>query len=120
MIAAGRGDIVNMASIAGKEGNPGQVAYSASKGGVIALTKAIAREVAAAGITVNCVAPTVIEGPFSDAMDAELRGSIRSRIPMDRFGSAAEVAAMIAWIASPECSFTTGFCFDLTGGRATY
>lgn len=120
MLAVGRGWIVSMASIAGKEGNALQAAYSASKGGVIALTKSLAKEVAARGISVNCVAPTVIEGPFADAMLESQRAEIRAKIPMGRFGRPEEVAATIAWIASAECSFTTGFCFDLTGGRATY
>lgn len=120
MLQAGHGRIVLMASIAGKEGNPGQSAYSAAKGGIIALTKALAKEVATAGITVNCVAPTVVEGPFSSAMTEELRESILKKIPMRRFARADEVASLIAWIASNECSFNTGVCFDLSGGRATY
>lgn len=120
LLEAGGGRIVNIASIAGKEGNAEQAAYSASKGGVIAFTKALAREVAAQGITVNCLAPTVVEGRFAETMSEEMRGAIRARIPMGRFVATDEVAAMVAWICSDECSFTTGFCFDLTGGRSTY
>ncbi len=120
MIEQGYGRIVNLASIAGKEGNPGQAAYSASKGGVIALTKSLAKEVATRGITVNCVAPTVIEGPFSEAMTEESRRAILQKIPMRRFGRPDEVAALVTWICSDECSFNTGVCFDLSGGRATF
>ena len=119
MIGRQSGRIISMASIAGKEGNPLQSAYSASKGGVIAFTKSLAREVADRGITVNCVAPTVIDGEFALAMSDAQRSELRQKIPMRRFGRADEVASLISWIASPECSFTTGFCFDLTGGRAT-
>ena len=120
MLRARQGRIVMMASIAGKEGNSGQTAYSAAKGGVIAFTKSLAKEVATAGITVNCVAPTIVEGPFSAAMTSEARDAILRKIPMQRFAKADEVAALIAWIASAESSFNTGVCFDLTGGRATY
>jgi len=120
MIAAGYGRIVNIASIAGKEGNPGQAAYSASKAGVITLTKTIAKEVARQGITVNCIAPTMVRGPFAESMTADSRDSLLKKIPMGRFAESEEVAAMVAWICSDECSFTTGACFDLSGGRATY
>jgi 2-dehydro-3-deoxy-L-rhamnonate dehydrogenase (NAD+) len=120
MAAGGGGAIVALASIAGKEGNALQAAYSASKGGVIALTKSLAKEVVGDGITVNCIAPTVIEGPFSEQMTDEMKEALLAKIPMRRFGRAEEVAAMASWISSPECSFTTGVCFDLTGGRATY
>ncbi|MCL4414593.1 MAG: SDR family oxidoreductase, partial [Actinobacteria bacterium] len=116
----GRGSVVNISSIAGKEGNPGQAAYSAAKAGVIAFTKALAKEVATDGITVNAITPTVIEGPFSEQMTSDLRQALLAKIPMRRFGRAEEVAAMVAWICSEECSFTTGSVFDLTGGRATY
>jgi len=116
----GSGRVVNISSIAGKEGNPGQAAYSAAKAGVIALTKALAKEVATEGITVNAITPTVIEGPFSEQMSAELRQALLAKIPMRRFGHAEEVAAMVAWICSEECSFTTGAVFDMTGGRASY
>lgn len=120
MVERGVGRIVAMASMAGKEGNPGQAAYSASKGGVIAFTKSLAKELAESGVTVNCIAPTAIEGEFSAAMSEETRAGILRKIPMNRFGRAEEVAELIAWVCSPECSFTTGFCFDLSGGRATY
>lgn len=120
MIAAKKGWIVNLASIGGKEGNAGQAPYCSSKGGVIALTKSVAKEVADHGIIVNCVAPTVVEGPFSDEMEDWRRAAILSKIPMGRFTRADEVAATVSWMSSPGCSFTTGFCFDVTGGRATY
>lgn len=116
----GAGWIVNLASISGKEGNAGQAAYSASKGGVIAFTKALAKEVAADGITVNAIAPTMVEGPLSASMSPELRRALLAKIPMGRLGQPREVAAMVSWICSDQCSFTTGFVFDLTGGRATY
>jgi len=120
MTSRKRGFIVNLASIAGKEGNAMQAAYSAAKGGVIALTKALAKEVAADGVTVNAVAPTMIEGPLSASMSDELRAKLLAKIPMGRLGRPEEVAAMVAWICSGECSFTTGSVFDLSGGRATY
>lgn len=120
MLGRGHGRIVNISSIAGKEGNARQAGYSASKAGVIGFTKALAKEVARRGVTVNAITPTVIEGPFSAAMSEELREEIRRKIPMGRFGRSEEVAAMVAWICSDECSFTTGSVFDLTGGRATY
>jgi NAD(P)-dependent dehydrogenase (short-subunit alcohol dehydrogenase family) len=120
MQRAGRGWIVNMASIAGKEGTPGHSAYSASKGGVIAFTKALAREVAAAGISVNCIAPAGVETRMAGEMTDEEKVQAFARIPFGRFCQPGEVAALISWIGSPECSFTTGFCFDLSGGRASY
>ncbi len=120
MLEAGRGHIVNMASIAAKEPPPGQSGYAASKAGVMAFTKALAKEVARDGVTVNCVAPTIVEGPFAEAFEPAALEKIRSLIPMGRFARPSEVAALIAWICSPECSFTTGFCFDLSGGRASW
>jgi NAD(P)-dependent dehydrogenase (short-subunit alcohol dehydrogenase family) len=120
MLETRRGYIVNMASIAGKEPPAGQAGYAASKAGVIALTKALAKEVAQQGVTVNCVAPTIVEGPFAEAFQPAALEKIRALIPMGRFARPAEVAALIAWICSPECSFTTGFCFDLSGGRASW
>jgi 2-dehydro-3-deoxy-L-rhamnonate dehydrogenase (NAD+) len=120
MGAAGRGRIVSLASIAGKEGNASQSAYSASKGGVIALTKSLAKELAAQGVLANCIAPTVIDGPLARTMADEQRTLLQAKIPLGRFGQPEEVADLVAWICSPACSFTTGFCFDLTGGRATY
>lgn len=120
MLQAGHGYIVNMASIAGKEPPPGQSGYAASKAGVIALTKALAKEVARDGVIVNCVAPTIVEGPFADAFEPAALERIRSLIPMGRFARPLEVASLISWICSPECSFTTGFCFDVSGGRASW
>ena len=118
--ANGYGRIVNVASVAGKEGNPNGSAYAAAKGGVIAYTKSIAKELAQSGVLVNCVAPTMAETDLLKQMTPEFIASIKAKIPMGRFMAIEELAAMVAWIASPECSFTTGFTFDLTGGRATY
>ena len=109
-----------MASIAGKEGNANGSAYAAAKGGVIAYTKSISKELAQSGVLVNCVAPTMAETDLLKQMTPEFIASIKAKIPMRRFMAIEELAAMVAWIASPECSFTTGFTFDLTGGRATY
>jgi NAD(P)-dependent dehydrogenase (short-subunit alcohol dehydrogenase family) len=114
------GRIVNIASIAGKEGNPNSSAYAAAKGGVIAYTKSVAKELAQSGVLVNCVTPTMAETDLLQQMTPEFIASIKAKIPMGRFVTIEEVAAMVAWIASRECSFTTGFTFDLTGGRATY
>ena len=114
------GRIVNIASIAGKEGVPGIAAYSAAKAGVIALTKSLAKELALDGITANCIAPAMAETELIRDLAPEFIQTMKAKIPMGRFLQVPEVAAMAAWIASPECSFTTGFTFDLTGGRATY
>ncbi|MBL8808382.1 MAG: SDR family oxidoreductase [Rhodospirillales bacterium] len=114
------GRIVNVASIAGKEGVPNIAAYSAAKGGVIAFTKSVAKELALDGITVNCVAPSMVETDLLKQMNETHIANMKAKIPMGRFLYADEIAAMVAWIAGPECSFTTGFAFDLTGGRATY
>jgi 2-dehydro-3-deoxy-L-rhamnonate dehydrogenase (NAD+) len=114
------GRIVNVASIAGKEGVPNISAYSAAKGGVIAFSKAIARELAGDGVLVNCVAPAMVETDLLAQMTEQHVAAMKAKIPMGRFVQAEEIAAMVAWIAGPECSFTTGFTFDLTGGRATY
>jgi 3-oxoacyl-[acyl-carrier protein] reductase len=116
----GYGRIVNVASIAGKEGNPNSSAYAAAKGGVIAYTKSISKELAQSGVLANCIAPTMAETDLLKEMTPEFIASIKAKIPMGRLLAIEEVAAMVAWIASPECSFTTGFTFDLTGGRATY
>ena len=123
MARNGYGRIVNVTSIAGKEGNAFQSAYSASKAGIIALTKSLAKEVAGQGIVVNCVAPSVFDTPMHRATrddDPGLMRRILERIPMNRIGDPDEFAAMSAWLVSEECSFTTGFVFDLSGGRATY
>jgi 3-oxoacyl-[acyl-carrier protein] reductase len=114
------GRIVNVASIAGKEGNPNASHYSATKGGVIALTKSLGKEVARDGIVVNCVTPAVIETPILEGVPQSHIDYMLARIPMGRVGQPAEVAAMIAWLASSDCSFTTAGVFDLSGGRATY
>jgi 3-oxoacyl-[acyl-carrier protein] reductase len=121
MLAADYGRIVNLASVAGKEGNPFSAAYSAAKAGVISFTKSLAKETATTGIRVNCVAPAIIatKNLYHD-MPEEMRRLWVSRVPMGRPGRPEEVAAMIAWLASEECSFTTGAAFDLSGGRATY
>jgi NAD(P)-dependent dehydrogenase (short-subunit alcohol dehydrogenase family) len=116
----GGGRIINVASIVGKEGHPNICAYAAAKAGVIGLTKSIARELAGTGVTVNCIAPAITETDLFREMTAEHVAASKARIPMGRFLTIPEIAAMTAWIASDECSFTTGFTFDLSGGRATY
>ncbi|MBI4636877.1 MAG: SDR family oxidoreductase [Candidatus Rokubacteria bacterium] len=120
MLAQGGGRIVNIASIAGKEGNPTLVPYSSAKAGVIGLTKALAKEVATRGILVNAVAPAVIETEMLRQMTKETVDYLIAKIPMGRVGTPAEVAALVAWLASDECSFSTGAVYDLSGGRATY
>lgn len=117
------GRIVNAASVAGKEGNAFQSAYSAAKGGVIAFTKSVAKELALSGVVVNAIAPTLFDTPLaqsaiSGAPDTLMR--IMEKIPMHRLGRPEEAAAMVAWLSSEDCSFTTGVTFDLSGGRATY
>jgi 2-dehydro-3-deoxy-L-rhamnonate dehydrogenase (NAD+) len=114
------GRIVNVASIAGKEGNPNLAPYSATKAGVICLTKALAKEVCTHGIYVNCVTPAVIDTPILRQVTQEQIDYMTSRIPMGRVGKPEEVAALIHFLASDECSFTTGACVDISGGRATY
>jgi len=114
------GRLVNIASVAGKEGNAGMLAYSSSKAAVIGLTKVIGKEYAETGITCNAIAPAVIQTPMVAALPKEQVKYMTEKIPMKRTGTLDEVAALACWVASPECSFTTGFCFDLTGGRATY
>jgi 3-oxoacyl-[acyl-carrier protein] reductase len=116
----GYGRVVNVASIAGKEGNPMAAAYSASKAAVIAMTKSIGKDVAGTGILVNCVAPAVIETPMLGDMSQEHVDYMVSRIPLGRMGRPEEAAALIAFLASEDCSFATGACFDLSGGRAVY
>jgi len=120
MVAQGYGRVVNIASIAGKEGNPNAGAYSASKAGVIALTKTLGKEHAGADIAVNCVTPAAARTRIFDQMSQTHIDFMLSKIPRGRFVQVDEVAAMIVWMASPENSFTTGAVFDLSGGRATY
>ncbi|MBY6048250.1 SDR family NAD(P)-dependent oxidoreductase [Vannielia litorea] len=120
MKAAGYGRIVNIASVAGKEGNPNAPAYSATKAAVIGLTKSLGKELADTAVTVNCIAPAAVESPIFDQMTPEFIAFMKSKIPMGRFGTTDEIAAMICWLASPEASFTTGACFDQSGGRATF
>lgn len=114
------GRIVNIASIAGKEGNPNASAYSASKAAVIGLTKSLGKETASTGIRVNCVTPAAIKTPLFEQMTQRHIDFMLSKIPQGRFGTLEEAAAMICWLASEECSFSTGAVFDLSGGRATY
>jgi 2-dehydro-3-deoxy-L-rhamnonate dehydrogenase (NAD+) len=114
------GRIINIASIAGKEGNPNAAAYSAAKAGVIALTKSLGKELAGTGVLVNCVTPAAIETDIFAQMTREHIEFMKSKIPMGRFGTVDEVAAVVAWLASKECSFSTGAVFDISGGRATY
>ena len=120
MKAGGYGRIVNIASIAGKEGNPMAGAYSSSKGAVIALTKAIGKDVAGSGILVNCIAPAVINTPILGQISAEHIAYMTARIPLGRVGEPNEVAALVSWLASEEMSFSTAACYDISGGRATY
>jgi len=120
MKAGGYGRIVNVASIAGKEGNPMAAAYSSSKAAVIGITKAIGKDVAGTGILVNCIAPAVIRTPMLDGLSEEHVRYMTSRIPLGRMGETEEVAALICWLASEEMSFSTGAVFDISGGRATY
>jgi 2-dehydro-3-deoxy-L-rhamnonate dehydrogenase (NAD+) len=120
MLKAGYGRIVHVASIAGKEGNPRMASYSATKAGLIGLTKAIGREYATTGVTINAIAPAVIRTPLVDATAPDVVKGMLARIPMGRAGELEEIATMLAFMISPGCSFTTGFTFDLSGGRATY
>jgi len=114
------GRIVNIASVAGKEGNPNASAYSTSKAGVIGLTKSLGKELAKTGIRVNCVTPAAVRTAIFDQMSQQHIDFMLSKIPLGRFGEVDEIAAMVCWLASEDCSFSTGAVFDLSGGRATY
>ena len=120
MVERGWGRVVNIASIAGKEGNAHQSAYSASKGAVIALTKSVAKELATTGVLINAVAPTITNTPLLGPATQEMLDFMVSRVPMGRMCEPEEVAALVGWLCSEECSFSTGACYDITGGRATY
>lgn len=120
MAVRGYGRILHLASISGKEGNPLLVAYSATKAGLIGMVKSVGKEYATTGVTVNAMAPALVQSPMTESFSNEQLEYLKSKIPMNRIGTAAEVAEMAAWIVSPACSFTTGFTFDLSGGRATY
>jgi NAD(P)-dependent dehydrogenase (short-subunit alcohol dehydrogenase family) len=120
MLAAGYGRIVNIASVAGKEGNPNMSAYSASKAGVIGLTKSLGKELATKGVLVNCITPASFQSPILEQLPASQVEYMRSRIPMGRLGEIHETTAMACWLASEECSFSTAATFDTSGGRTTY
>ncbi|MBA4326704.1 MAG: 3-oxoacyl-ACP reductase [Polaromonas sp.] len=120
MRARNYGRIVNIASVAGKDGNPNASAYSASKAAVIALTKSLGKELADTGVRVNCVTPAAVKTAIFDQMSPEHIAFMLSKIPMGRFGTPEEVAAMVGWLCTEECSFSTGAVFDLSGGRSTY
>ena len=120
MRQANYGRIVNIASVAGKDGNPNASAYSASKAAVMALTKSLGKELADTGVGVNCVTPAAVKTAIFDQMSEEHIQFMLSKIPMGRFGTPEEVAAMVGWLCTEECSFSTGAVFDLSGGRATY
>ena len=120
LIAEKRGRVVNIASIAGKEGNPNAAHYSSAKAGVIGFTKSLGKELAKTGVIANCVTPAVIQTDIFSQMAPQHIDYMLSRIPMGRFGQKEEVAALVAWLCSADCSFSTGAVFDLSGGRATY
>ena len=120
MLQNGYGRIVNVASVAGKEGNPNASAYSASKAGVIGFTKSLGKELATQGVLVNCITPAAFESPIFDQMPQSHIDYMLSRIPMGRFGKVEESAAMICWLVSEECSFSTASTFDTSGGRTTF
>lgn len=116
----GYGRIVNISSVAGKEGNPNASAYSASKAGVIAMTKSLGKELAQTGISVNCITPAAVRTGMFAQMTQQHIDYMLSKIPMNRFGNPDEIAALVAWLSSEDCSFTTAAVFDISGGRATY
>ena len=120
MVKRKYGRIVNIASIAGKEGNPNAVAYSASKAGVISLTKSLGKELARTGVLVNCVTPAAAKTAIFDQMTKQHIDYMLSKIPMSRFVAVEEIASLVCWLASEDCSFLTGAVFDISGGRATY
>jgi NAD(P)-dependent dehydrogenase (short-subunit alcohol dehydrogenase family) len=120
MIERDYGRIVNIASIAGKEGNPNASAYSASKAGVIGLTKSLGKELAKTGVRVNCVTPAAVRTAIFDQITQQHIDFMLSKIPIGRFGTVDEIAALVAWLCTEDCSFSTGAVFDLSGGRATY
>ncbi|HEY5367072.1 MAG TPA: SDR family NAD(P)-dependent oxidoreductase, partial [Casimicrobiaceae bacterium] len=120
MVKSGYGRIVNIASIAGKEGNPNAVAYSASKAGVIALTKSLGKELAQSGVLVNCVTPAAAKTAIFDQISEQHIQYMLSKIPMGRFVKVEEIASLVCWLASADCAFTTAGVFDISGGRATY
>jgi 3-oxoacyl-[acyl-carrier protein] reductase len=120
MVKAKYGRIVNIASIAGKEGNPNAAAYAAAKGGLIAFTKALGKELAQSGVLVNCVTPAAAQTAILEQVTPEFAKFMLSKIPMGRFVKVEEIAAMACWLASEDCSFSTGGVFDISGGRATY
>jgi len=120
MVRAKYGRIVNIASVAGKEGNPNAVAYSASKAGVISLTKSLGKELAQTGVLVNCITPAAAKTAIFDQMTQQHIDYMLSKIPMNRFVNVEEIAALAGWLASEDCSFSTGGVFDISGGRATY
>jgi 3-oxoacyl-[acyl-carrier protein] reductase len=120
MVRQRYGRIVNIASIAGKEGNPNAVAYSASKAGVIALTKSLGKELAPSGVLVNCVTPAAAKTAIFEQMTEQHIQFMLSKIPMARFVTVDEIAALVCWLASEDCAFSTGGVFDISGGRATY
>jgi NAD(P)-dependent dehydrogenase (short-subunit alcohol dehydrogenase family) len=116
----GWGRIVNIASVAGKDGNPNASAYSASKAAVIGLTKSLGKELAQTGVRVNCITPAAVKTAIFDQLTTEHIQFMLSKIPMGRFGQPEEIAAMVTWLCTEDCSFTTGAVFDLSGGRSTY
>ena len=120
MLKANYGRIVNIASVAGKDGNPNASAYSTSKAAVIALTKSLGKELASSGVRVNCVTPAAVKTAIFEQMTPEHVAFMLSKIPMGRFGTPEEVASLVGWLCTEDCSFSTGAVFDLSGGRSTY